>query len=134
MKKRTITRIVDAQPASDGDGVKLKRVMGQLSHELMDPFLMLDEFRSDAGEGLGGGFPLHPHRCIETVSIMLKGGFRHEDHMGNRREVSSGGMQWMRAGKGVIHSEMPVTDGQELHGFQLWLNLPAKDKMSEPEY
>ena len=134
MSKRTVTRIVDAQPASDGDGVKLKRVMGRLSHELMDPFLMLDELRSDEGDELGGGFPSHPHRGIETVSIMLKGGFRHEDHMGNQREVSSGGMQWMNAGRGVIHSEMPIVDDQQMHGFQLWLNLPQKNKMSEPGY
>lgn len=131
---RTVVHEMAAIPASDGDGVQLKRVMSPKLHEWLDPFLMLDEIRSEKSQGLGGGFPPHPHRGIETISYMLKGGFRHEDHLGNRREISPGGMQWMTAGKGIIHSEMPLPEDGELHGFQLWLNLPAERKMTDPDY
>ena len=131
---RTVAQLVKAVPASDGAGVKLKRIMSQPPHRLMDPFLMLDELKADSEESLGGGFPPHPHRGIETISCMLLGGFRHEDHMGNRREVGNGGMQWMKSGRGVIHSEMPLPENNRLHGFQIWLNMPRHNKMDAPEY
>ncbi|MGI9274407.1 MAG: pirin family protein [Endozoicomonas sp.] len=134
MKRRGIQEVLEAVPASDGAGVRLKRVMALQARELMDPFLMLDEIRADSEDELGAGFPPHPHRGIETISCMLKGGFRHEDHMGNRREVNNGGMQWMTAGRGVIHSEMPLPEQGTLHGFQIWLNLPADRKMVAPDY
>ncbi|UYM17051.1 pirin family protein [Endozoicomonas euniceicola] len=131
---RSVVHSIDAVPASDGAGVQLKRIMSQPPHQLMDPFLLLDELQADHRDALGGGFPPHPHRGIETISCMLVGGFRHEDHMGNRREVGNGGMQWMKSGRGVIHSEMPVPEQDRLHGFQLWLNMPRKAKMDDPQY
>ncbi|AMO57294.1 hypothetical protein GZ77_16130 [Endozoicomonas montiporae] len=131
---RSVIHCIDAVPASDGAGVQLKRIMSQPPHRLMDPFLMLDELKADDNESLGGGFPPHPHRGIETISCMLVGGFRHEDHMGNRREVGNGGMQWMNSGRGVIHSEMPLPEQDRLHGFQVWLNIPRQAKMSDPQY
>ena len=130
MKRRDLEDVIKSVPASDGAGVSLKRILDQR----MDPFLMLDEIKAGNEQVLGNGFPSHPHRGIETISCMLVGGFRHEDHMGNRREVKSGGMQWMTAGRGVIHSEMPLPEQGRLHGFQLWLNLPAKKKMTPPSY
>ncbi|MCW7551530.1 pirin family protein [Endozoicomonas gorgoniicola] len=131
---RSVIHSVDAVPASDGAGVQLKRIMSQPPHQLMDPFLMLDELKADHKEALGGGFPPHPHRGIETISCMLVGGFRHEDHMGNRREVGNGGIQWMKSGRGVIHSEMPLPEQDRLHGFQVWLNMPRRAKMDDPQY
>ncbi|WOG27169.1 pirin family protein [Endozoicomonas sp. 8E] len=131
---RSLLEVVPARPASDGAGVKLKRVMGSGQHKLMDPFLMLDEIRADGSGDLGAGFPAHPHRGIETVSYMKLGGFRHEDHLGNQRSIKSGGVQWMKSGKGIVHSEMPILENDELHGFQIWLNMPAARKMSDPEY
>lgn len=131
---RSLLELVSARPASDGAGVKLKRVMGSGQHKLMDPFLMLDEIRTDGSGDLGAGFPAHPHRGIETVSYMKLGGFRHEDHLGNQRSIESGGVQWMKSGKGIVHSEMPILENNELHGFQIWLNMPAARKMSDPEY
>lgn len=131
---RSLLELVPARPASDGAGVKLKRVMGSGQHKLMDPFLMLDEIRADGSGDLGAGFPAHPHRGIETVSYMKMGGFRHEDHLGNQRSIKSGGVQWMKSGKGIVHSEMPILENGELHGFQIWLNMPAARKMSDPEY
>ncbi len=128
-----VAEVIHATPASDGAGVKLRRVMSGDS-TLMDPFLMLDEIAAENGDGLGEGFPSHPHRGIETISYMLKGGFRHEDHLGNKREISSGGMQWMNAGRGIIHSEMPIPENGRIHGFQIWLNLPAKNKLCNPSY
>lgn len=134
MQARGLIELVPARPASDGAGVKLKRVMGSGQHKLMDPFLMLDEIRADGSGDLGAGFPAHPHRGIETVSYMKMGGFRHEDHLGNQRSIKSGGVQWMKSGKGIVHSEMPVLENDLLHGFQIWLNMPAARKMSDPEY
>ena len=131
---RSVIHSIDAVPASDGAGVQLKRIMSQPPHQLMDPFLMLDELKADHKEALGGGFPPHPHRGIETISCMLVGGFRHEDHMGNRREVGNGGIQWMKSGRGVIHSEMPLPEQDRLHGFQIWLNMPRRAKMDDPQY
>jgi redox-sensitive bicupin YhaK (pirin superfamily) len=134
MISRGVNNIIPARPASDGAGVKLKRVMNARLHDIMDPFLMLDEIRSDDSGDLGNGFPSHPHRGIETLSVMLKGGFCHQDHLGNQRAIQAGGMQWMKAGKGIVHSELPISDSGQLHGFQIWLNLPSKEKMSAPEY
>ncbi|MGI9278514.1 MAG: pirin family protein [Endozoicomonas sp.] len=131
---RRLLDVIPARPASDGAGVKLKRVMGSGQHKLMDPFLMLDEIKADGSGDLGSGFPAHPHRGIETVSYMKKGGFRHEDHLGNQRSIKSGGVQWMKSGKGIVHSEMPILENDQLHGFQIWLNMPAAQKMSDPEY
>ena len=131
---RNVMHRIDAVPASDGAGVQLQRIMSQPPHRLMDPFLMLDELKAEDEEALGGGFPPHPHRGVETISCMLVGGFRHEDHMGNRREVGNGGMQWMKSGRGVIHSEMPLPEQGRLHGFQIWLNMPRDTKMDNPEY
>ena len=131
---RSVIHSIDAVPASDGAGVQLKRIMSQPPHQLMDPFLMLDELKADHKDALGEGFPPHPHRGIETISCMLVGGFRHEDHMGNRREVGNGGMQWMKSGRGVIHSEMPLPEQDRLHGFQVWLNMPRRAKMDDPQY
>ncbi|MRI32510.1 hypothetical protein EOPP23_05860 [Endozoicomonas sp. OPT23] len=131
---RTLETVITAVPASDGAGVSLKRVMSSGCPKLMDPFLMLDEISSNDPDALGGGFPAHPHRGIETISYMLKGSFRHEDNLGNRREITSGGIQWMKSGKGIIHSEMPLPEQDTLHGFQIWLNQPASKKMSQPEY
>ncbi len=134
MTQRTIKRVVRAQPASDGAGVKINR-NARFDGELrMDPFLMLDEIRSDRKDEFIAGFPPHPHRGFETVTYMRAGGFSHQDSMGNTGSISGGGAQWMTAGSGVIHSEMPAADADRMHGFQFWLNLPAREKMTPPAY
>ncbi|MFU8895118.1 MAG: pirin family protein [Gammaproteobacteria bacterium] len=133
MNKRHIRQVLQDQPASDGAGVKIRRIVGQGRHDL-DPFLMLDEIRSDQRDEFVAGFPSHPHRGIETLTIMLDGGFEHQDHMGHRAAIRAGGAQWMSAGRGVIHSEMPLPGEGRIHGFQLWINLPAADKLREPDY
>lgn len=125
--------IYNSHPASDGAGVKLQRVHGFAENGL-DPFLMLDEIHSDNPDDYLAGFPPHPHRGIETLTYIRHGGFIHEDHMGNKGEISSGGAQWMSAGKGVIHSEKPLLAEGLLHGFQLWINLPKASKMQPPQY
>jgi len=125
--------ITPSHPSSDGAGVKIQRTHGFQSNGL-DPFLMLDEIRSDNPDDYGAGFPAHPHRGIDTLTYMRSGGFIHEDHMGHKGEISSGESQWMSAGRGVIHSEMPLQQDGLMHGFQLWINLPAKDKMKAPSY
>ena len=125
---------IPAQPASDGAGVKIKRVVPSGYYGVMDPFLMLDEIRSESGSDYAAGFPAHPHRGFETVTYMRQGQLEHQDHMGNRGVISSGGAQWMTAGSGVIHSEMPLQKDGAFHGFQLWLNLPADEKMRPAEY
>ncbi|PSU34400.1 quercetin 2,3-dioxygenase [Photobacterium lutimaris] len=133
MAIRQIQSLIPAHPSSDGDGVRIQRVHG-FSNPLFSPFLMIDELKSESAVDYIGGFPSHPHRGIETLTYMLKGHFQHKDHMGNVGELSDGGAQWMSAGKGVIHSEMPMmTDGQ-LHGFQIWINLPAAKKMQPADY
>lgn len=134
MKQRSITRILPAHPTRDGDGVKINRVAIGNNMALLDPFLMLDEFRSDDAADYIGGFPPHPHRGFETVTYMLEGRMRHTDHMGNEGLLVSGGVQWMTAGKGVIHAEMPEQTEGRMHGFQLWVNLPAKDKLQPARY
>lgn len=125
--------LLQGRPASDGAGVKILRMVGHGQHD-MDPFLMLDEIRSDQREDFVAGFPSHPHRGIETLTIMLDGGFEHRDHMGHQAGIRAGGAQWMSAGRGVIHSEMPLPGEGRIHGFQLWINLPAKDKLQDPDY
>jgi len=119
---------------SDGDGVQLKRMLGNVQLEMLDPFLMLDAFGSDEALDYIGGFPPHPHRGFETVTYMLAGKMRHEDSVGNSGIVETGGVQWMTAGKGIIHSEMPEQTAGLLAGFQLWINLPAAEKMTPPKY
>jgi redox-sensitive bicupin YhaK (pirin superfamily) len=133
MANRQIQQILPSRSTSDGDGVRIQRTLGQHRHD-MDPFLMLDEIRSVDSADYVGGFPPHPHRGIETLTYMLAGGFVHEDNMGHRKELRDGGAQWMSSGRGVIHSELPLIHEGLLHGFQLWINLPAAQKMREPAY
>ena len=129
-----IKKIVKAIQTSDGAGVKLKRSMGIPELDFIDPFLMFDEFGSDNKDDYIAGFPPHPHRGIETVTYMLNGEFRHEDSTGNKGDLGPGSVQWMTAAGGIIHSEMPIMKEGKLHGFQLWVNMPAKLKMSKPSY
>jgi len=131
---RQVLQIHAGQPTSDGAGVKLTRVFGGRGVELFDPFLMLDEFGSDKPDDYIAGFPPHPHRGFETVTYMLEGRMRHEDHMGNVGLLQGGGVQWMTAARGVIHSEMPEQEQGVMRGFQLWLNLPGKSKMGDAGY
>ena len=132
--QRTIKQVIQAQPSQDGDGVKIRRCAGFQLQQMFDPFLMLDEIASDEAADYIGGFPAHPHRGFETVTYMLDGRMRHRDHLCNEGLLEAGGVQWMTAGKGVIHSEMPEQEQGRLHGFQLWINLPAKDKLQPPRY
>ena len=133
MSNIEVSKIIDPIPSSDGAGVKLKRSIG-VNPNYLDPFLMLDEFGSENKDDYIGGFPPHPHRGIETVTYMLQGEFEHQDSTGAKGRMSSGDVQWMKTGSGIIHSEMPTMSEGKLHGFQLWLNMPAKLKMSKPEY
>ena len=133
MKLIEIDKIINPIPASDGAGVKLKRSIG-VEPNYFDPFLMLDEFGSENKDDYVAGFPPHPHRGIETVTYMLQGEFEHEDSTGAKGRMSSGDVQWMKTGSGIIHSEMPAMSEGRLHGFQLWINMPAKLKMSKPDY
>ena len=128
-----IKQIITPVNASDGAGVKLKRSIG-VEPNYYDPFLMLDEFGSENSEDYIAGFPPHPHRGIETVTYMLQGEFEHEDSTGAKGKMTSGDVQWMKTGSGIIHSEMPAMTEGRLHGFQLWINMPAKMKMSKPDY
>ncbi len=121
-------------PAADGDGVQLTRIIGSHSMPDLDPFLLLDHFGSDQPNDYIGGFPPHPHRGFETVTYMLKGQMHHQDSVGNSGVISDGGVQWMTAGSGIIHSEMPAQTEGLLSGFQLWVNLPADAKMTAPQY
>jgi redox-sensitive bicupin YhaK (pirin superfamily) len=133
-RPRAIERLIVGQATSDGAGVKLTRVLTQDLQRRLDPFLMLDAFGTDNPGDYIGGFPDHPHRGFETVTYMLDGRMRHRDSAGNQGLLSGGGVQWMTAGRGVIHSEMPEQEAGRMEGFQLWLNLPAKDKMCPPWY
>jgi len=134
MGARRIVKLVTGQPTSDGAGVRLTRVIGTPALDHLDPFLLLDEFKSDKADDYLAGFPDHPHRGFETVTYMLAGAMRHRDHVGNQGELVAGSVQWMTAGRGIVHSEMPrQTDGL-MWGFQLWVNLPARDKMTAPRY
>ena len=133
-RSRQVERLVCGQPTSDGDGVKLTRVLTPPLQKRLDPFLMLDAFGSDAASDYIGGFPSHPHRGFETVTIMLEGRMRHRDSVGNVGLLEPGSVQWMTAGRGIIHSEMPEQQEGRMAGFQLWVNLAAKDKMQPPAY
>ena len=133
-RARDIVRVVRGRPTSDGAGVKLTRVIGQPDLDMIDPFLMLDEFRSDSANDYIAGFPQHPHRGFETVTYMLAGRMRHGDNQGNSGLLTPGSVQWMTAGRGILHSEMPEQEDGLMWGFQLWVNLPAKDKMTAPRY
>ena len=128
-----VKQIIDPLPTSDGAGVKLKRSIG-VEPNYFDPFLMLDEFGSQNKDDYIAGFPPHPHRGIETVTYMLAGDFEHKDSTGGKGRMTAGDVQWMKTGSGIIHSEMPAMNRGRLHGFQLWINMPAKLKMSKPEY
>ena len=128
-----VNQIIEPTPATDGAGVKLKRSIG-VEPNYFDPFLMLDEFGSENKDDYIAGFPAHPHRGIETVTYMLAGEFEHKDSTGGEGRMTAGDVQWMKTGSGIIHSEMPSMKEGKLHGFQLWINMPAKMKMSKPEY
>ena len=132
--KINVDRIIKPIPTSDGAGVKLKRSIGTHTIDYFDPFLMLDEFGSENKDNYIGGFPPHPHRGIETVTYLLAGEFEHEDSTGAKGRMCAGDVQWMKTGGGIIHSEMPTMTEGKLHGFQLWINMPAKLKMNKPEY
>ncbi|MGA9341124.1 MAG: pirin family protein [Rhodanobacteraceae bacterium] len=131
---RRVERVVRGRPGSDGAGVKLTRVIGQPDLDMLDPFLLLDEFSSDDAADYVAGFPDHPHRGFETVTYMLAGRMRHRDNQGNSGLLTAGSVQWMTAGRGIVHSEMPEQDEGRMAGFQLWVNLPAADKMTDPRY
>ena len=131
---RNVVRVVRGRDTADGAGVRLKRVIGGAELPDLDPFLLLDEFRSDDPNDYLAGFPDHPHRGFETVTYMLAGHMEHRDHLGNRGDLAAGSVQWMTAGRGIIHSEMPRQEAGLMWGFQLWVNLPAKDKLCAPRY
>src|SRR5215475_13235057 len=131
---RQVTRIVTGQPTSDGAGVQLTRVLGTPQLDHLDPFLLLDELKSDRPGDYLAGFPDHPHRGFETVTYMLAGAMTHRDHVGNEGELVAGSVQWMTAGRGIVHSEMPRQQDGLMWGFQLWVNLPRNDKMTAPRY
>jgi quercetin 2,3-dioxygenase len=131
---REVVRLVRGMPTSDGGGVKLRRVIGQPELSELDPFLLLDEFGTDSPDDYIAGFPNHPHRGFETVTYMLDGRMRHRDNHGHEGVLVSGSVQWMTAGRGIVHSEMPEQQEGRMRGFQLWLNLPARDKMTAPKY
>jgi hypothetical protein len=134
MTTRKIQQIIESVPASDGAGVRLRRSLGSADHLRADPFLMLDEFSSENPDDYVAGFPSHPHRGFETATYLLDGHMLHQDHLGNRGDLKSGGVQWMTAGRGIIHSEMPQQENGRMRGFQLWINLPAKEKMKPAGY
>jgi redox-sensitive bicupin YhaK (pirin superfamily) len=133
-RARAVERLIAGQPTSDGAGVKLTRVLTQPLQRRLDPFLMLDAFGTDDPQDYIGGFPDHPHRGFETVTYMIAGRMRHRDNAGHEGLLQNGGVQWMTAGRGVIHSELPEQENGRMEGFQLWLNLAAKDKMRAPWY
>ena len=133
-RARTVEHVVAGQPTSDGAGVKLTRVVTQHLQRRLDPFLMLDAFGTDDPRDYIAGFPDHPHRGFETVTYMIAGRMRHRDSAGHEGLLQNGGVQWMTAGRGVVHSELPEQEEGRMEGFQLWLNLPATDKMREPWY
>jgi hypothetical protein len=133
-RTRHLVKALAGMPASDGAGVKLNRIIGQPALPDLDPFLLLDEFGSDDPKAYIAGFPTHPHRGFETVTYMLAGRMRHRDNAGNEGLLGPGSVQWMTAGRGILHSEMPEQDEGLMQGFQLWVNLPAKDKLTAPRY
>lgn len=131
---RELEYITGGQPAMDGAGVKMTRVIGTRELDMLDPFLLLDHFESERAEDYIGGFPAHPHRGFETVTYLLAGRMRHRDNAGHEGVIEAGGLQWMTAGRGIVHSEMPEQEDGLLQGFQLWVNLPAREKMRAPAY
>ena len=131
---RKVNQVIKGMPTTDGAGVELTRVIGQPALPILDPFLLLDAFRSDKPEEYIAGFPPHPHRGFETVTYLLEGRMRHRDNAGHEGVIESGGIQWMTAGQGIVHSEMPEQENGLLEGFQLWVNLPAAHKMDSPSY
>ena len=131
---RQVEKIVTGRATSDGAGVKLTRLIGQPDLQMADPFLMLDAFRSDVAGDYIAGFPSHPHRGFETVTYMIAGSMRHKDNQGNEGVIAPGGVQWMTAGRGIIHEEMPEQEDGLMWGFQLWVNLPSHLKMTQPGY
>lgn len=134
MSFRSLKQTIPALATSDGAGVRIQRSLGQRQSVRMDPFLMLDEFGSDQPQDYIAGFPAHPHRGFETVTYMIEGHMLHEDHLGNQGDLRNGGVQWMTAGRGIVHSEMPQQESGAMRGFQLWLNLPAAEKMKPAGY
>jgi redox-sensitive bicupin YhaK (pirin superfamily) len=134
MSARPVEKIISGQATSDGAGVELVRMIGQPALMELDPFLMLDAFRSDDPQDYIAGFPAHPHRGFETVTYLLNGRLRHRDNRGNEGVIEAGGIQWMTAGRGIVHSEMPEQEDGLLAGYQLWINLPAAHKMTQPAY
>jgi redox-sensitive bicupin YhaK (pirin superfamily) len=133
-RTRTVSRVLPGLPATDGAGVELTRVIGTPQLGVLDPFLLLDRMHSDRPEDYIAGFPPHPHRGFETVTYLIAGRFKHQDSAGNEGTLLPGGVQWMCAGSGIVHSEMPEQENGLLHGFQLWINLPAAHKMDPPAY
>ncbi|HXQ15325.1 MAG TPA: pirin family protein [Caulobacteraceae bacterium] len=133
-RSRRVVKTLAGMPASDGAGVKLNRIIGQPALPDLDPFLLLDEFGADDPKAYIAGFPTHPHRGFETVTYMLAGRMRHRDNAGNEGLLGPGSVQWMTAGRGILHSEMPEQTEGLMQGFQLWVNLPAKDKLTDPRY
>jgi quercetin 2,3-dioxygenase len=131
---RGVERLVQGQRTSDGAGVKLTRLLTQDLQQRLDPFLMLDNFATDDPNDYGAGFPDHPHRGFETVTYMIEGRMRHRDNAGHEGLLQNGGVQWMTAGRGLVHSEMPEQENGRMEGFQLWLNLPSGEKMRTPWY
>jgi redox-sensitive bicupin YhaK (pirin superfamily) len=131
---RELIQVITARPAQDGDGVNIHRLAGRSLHQALNPFLMIDEINSDDAADYIGGFPEHPHRGFETITYMKAGRMRHRDHMGNEGVIGAGDLQWMTAGAGVLHSEMPEQEQGLLHGFQIWLNLPSTEKMKPAAY
>lgn len=131
---RELTSITSGLPTTDGDGVKMTRLIGTPELNMLDPFLLLDAFESDQPQDYIGGFPSHPHRGFETVTYLLAGRMRHKDSAGHEGVIEAGGVQWMTAAKGIVHSEMPEQENGLLQGFQLWLNLPMSEKMNDPAY
>jgi quercetin 2,3-dioxygenase len=131
---RTVERIIQPEPTSDGAGVKLRRIIASQRLDYLDPFLLLDHFGSDDPDDYIAGFPVHPHRGMETVTYMLAGVVNHKDSLGHSGSIGAGDVQWMTAGSGIMHEEMPQVRGGHLNGFQLWVNLPAKLKMTPPRY
>ncbi len=133
-KIRELKTLTLGVPTSDGDGVKITRFIGTSELNMLDPFLLFDAFESDQAQDYIGGFPDHPHRGFETVTYLLAGRMRHKDNAGHEGVIEAGGVQWMTAGKGIVHSEIPEQENGLLQGFQLWINLPASKKMQEPAY
>lgn len=131
---KELIQVSQGMPASDGAGVKLTRLIGTPEIDMLDPFLMLDAFESDQAQDYIAGFPPHPHRGFETVTYMLAGKMRHKDSVGNEGVIEANGVQWMTAGKGIVHSEMPEQESGLMQGFQLWVNLPKSEKMTNPAY